>query len=1163
LASKRNPTKRGKRKSKKQFNKSLRFLGVNCAGLRSKMMTFKKVLQELQPSVFFAEETKFKECGKIKVDNYIIYELVRENREGGGIALGVIKELNPAWVREGNDDVEALSVEISVKDMVIRCCAAYGCQENDPIERKENFWKYLDEEILYAEQSGAGFVLQFDGNLWAGSSLIPGDPRRQNRNGKMFAEFLDRHPQLSVVNALPQCEGLITRRRFCDDKVEESVLDFFVVCCKVLPFIKRMVIDEKKQYVLTNYKQVGKTGKAVDSDHFTEFMDLDIKIDPVKPERIEIFNYKEEVSKVKFKKLTSETKDFTQCFEDEKPLLEQIENWQTVLKSFCAQSFRKIRIRKKNIKPLTQPLGQLIDERNILVNQPDVPENKVKLDHIVNRIHEVEAEENRNKLVQNFKEFSDNPENVNVQQIWKALKRIWPKTASSLPVAKKNYKGKIISGPKDLKNLLAMEYRNRLRTRATRPDLIALKVRRKKIFKMKIKLAQKKESPDWKMSDLDLALDDLKRNKSRDPDGYVNELFKHDVIGDNLKQSLLLMMNQLKKQKLIPKLMNIANCTTVPKKGSRLLLKNERGIFRVAIVRYILMRMIYNTKYASIDKNISDCQMGARKRKGCKNNIFIVNGIIHEAMKSKKMKPVVLQIYDYAQMFDSIDLEEALNDIYNVGVDDDTLTLIHQANAEVHMAVKTPSGLTDRQIIRNTVLQGDTWGSLLASVQVDSIGQEVMAAGHFYKYKDKLPVGFLGLVDDIVGITEAGFKAQQLNAFINLKTAEKTLQFGVSKCKSMLICKDGVSDVNNDLFVDNWEISYKENPNTGETDLVENFSGLIKIEKTRNKTYLGFVISSKGDNMENIKQIKNKSIGIIRKIMNKLDSLNLQKYYFECAMILLNAILRPSILYACDVYYNLKENEIRQLERIEENFLRKVLNTSRGCPIVQLYLTTGHTPARVEVQKARLLYLQYILQQSEESTIYKFLQLQLEYPTRGDWASTCVQDLTDLNIEERFEDIKLMTKYKFSKLLKSKVNKSAFKYLIEKQGTKGKDMAYASLEMSEYLLPTNEKLTIDEKRKLFAVKNKMTDIPSNFPQGRSNPETLCYCGQREDMKHIYECDIYNEGEVLPNYEEIYNGEINEQIKIFKKFEENIEKRKLLKNIKSDLPCDLDGSAAYL
>ena len=40
-------------------------------------------------------------------------------------------------------------------------------------------------------------------------------------------------------------------------------------------------------------------------------------------------------------------------------------------------------------------------------------------------------------------------------------------------------------------------------------------------------------------------------------------------------------------------------------------------------------------------------------------------------------------------------------------------------------------------------------------------------------YKNVLPVGFLGLVDDIIGITEAGMKAQMLNVFMNVKTAEK------------------------------------------------------------------------------------------------------------------------------------------------------------------------------------------------------------------------------------------------------------------------------------------------------------------------------------------------------------------------------------------------------
>ena len=209
---------------------------------------------------------------------------------------------------------------------------------------------------------------------------------------------------------------------------------------------------------------------------------------------------------------------------------------------------------------------------------------------------------------------------------------------------------------------------------------------------------------------------------------------------------------------MIALFMNFANITTVPKRGSRLILKNERGIFRVNIVRSILMGLIYDTKYSKIDWKMSDCQMGGRKKKGCKNNIFILNGLIHEVLKSKKMKPILLQFYDYSQMFDSINLQSAISDIYDTGVDDDQLVLLYNANKEINMAVKTANGLSDRQIVSDIVLQGDTFGSILASVQVDKIGQDCMAAGHYYLYKNILPVGFLGLVDDIVGITETAGK---------------------------------------------------------------------------------------------------------------------------------------------------------------------------------------------------------------------------------------------------------------------------------------------------------------------------------------------------------------------------------------------------------------------
>ena len=125
--------------------------------------------------------------------------------------------------------------------------------------------------------------------------------------------------------------------------------------------------------------------------------------------------------------------------------------------------------------------------------------------------------------------------------------------------------------------------------------------------------------------------------------------------------------------------------------------------------------------------------------------------------------------------------------------------------------------------------------------------------------------------------------------------------------------------------------------------------------------------------MANISHLKKKSIGVIRKIICKLNSLNLQKYYFECAMIFLNVMLRGSILYACEVYYDLKENELRQIERIEEGYLRQILKTTKGCPITQLYLEVGQVPARFAIQKMRLLFLKYILQQSDESSLKKVL----------------------------------------------------------------------------------------------------------------------------------------------------------------------------------------------
>ena len=67
------------------------------------------------------------------------------------------------------------------------------------------------------------------------------------------------------------------------------------------------------------------------------------------------------------------------------------------------------------------------------------------------------------------------------------------------------------------------------------------------------------------------------------------------------------------------------------------------------------------------------------------------------------------------------------------------------------------------------------------------------------------------------------------------------------------------------------------------------------------------MISSKGNNLENIKAMEKKAIGVMRTIFSKLEKLRLRQYFYECSKIFMNVILRPTILYASKSYFNLTE----------------------------------------------------------------------------------------------------------------------------------------------------------------------------------------------------------------------------------------------------------------
>ena len=157
-------------------------------------------------------------------------------------------------------------------------------------------------------------------------------------------------------------------------------------------------------------------------------------------------------------------------------------------------------------------------------------------------------------------------------------------------------------------------------------------------------------------------------------------------------------MNKTKEQLEIPYLMQNVNIALIPKPGKKdlKLIENHRGIFIINKFHSLIMRLLLNDKYDTIDKYMSDSQIGGRKGRAIRDHLFVVNGIIHDHCKSKY--PISIQILDYASCFDSMCQNEVFNDLYEAGIQDNKLSLLYNINATNHIAVKTSVRLSNSVI---------------------------------------------------------------------------------------------------------------------------------------------------------------------------------------------------------------------------------------------------------------------------------------------------------------------------------------------------------------------------------------------------------------------------------------------------------------------------------
>ena len=109
--------------------------------------------------------------------------------------------------------------------------------------------------------------------------------------------------------------------------------------------------------------------------------------------------------------------------------------------------------------------------------------------------------------------------------------------------------------------------------------------------------------------------------------------------------------------------------------------------------------------------------------------------------------------------------------------------------------------------------------------------------------------------------------------------------------------------------------------------------------------------------------------------------------------------------------------------------------------------------------------------------------------------------------------------------MKMKVKKSAFKYLVSKIKSKGKEMKYKSHFQCQGCLKPNSILTLHDQRTKFSFRARMIYLTYNFQENRRLQ--YCKCESLMTNSHLYDCKILNHIERKVPYNRLFEGRLCE------------------------------------
>ena len=192
--------------------------------------------------------------------------------------------------------------------------------------------------------------------------------------------------------------------------------------------------------------------------------------------------------------------------------------------------------------------------------------------------------------------------------------------------------------------------------------------------------------------------------------------------------------------------------------------------------------------------------------------------------------------------------------------------------------------------------------------------------------------------------------------------------------------------------------------------------GEASIDTVRTQTYLGENLEMNGSNSENIKVKLSKGKGVMKDIFFILENIHLGKYFFHALKMLRESLFVSVITHQSEVWFNVVEKELKDLETLDSSLLSQALRTNIKTSQCMILLELGLEPIRYIIKKKRIMYLHHLMTNGRHKLAGNVLEEQLKNPLKGDFAQMCIEDLKEIDMT--IDELVLMTKNEMKKRVK-------------------------------------------------------------------------------------------------------------------------------------------------